>query len=136
MLHQPDNYKDPEEPKKPDTPKPEKPKTVKMWKKPVPPEDYVANPFPNKDIPANSNQKSMKGNQTALACANKDKQLAYVSERLKRSEARRKKFNLRLKFPAGNGVNNNNRFGSNFNPRTVETFPKIQIILTMFILKQ
>lgn len=118
---QPDNYKDPEEPKKPDTPKvPEKPQInedVNKIKIPAP--DYVATPS-NKDIPANA--EGNPNNRFGYA-ANKDKQLA-VSSKVETSVKPEEKVQSPVEAPvAGNSVNNNNRFGSNFNPGEIETFP-------------
>lgn len=118
---QPDNYKDPEEPKKPDTPKvPEKPQInedVNKIKIPAP--DYVATPS-NKDIPANA--EGNPNNRFGYA-ANKDKQPA-VSSKVETSVKPEEKVQSPVEAPVvGNSVNNNNRFGSNFNPGEIETFP-------------
>lgn len=118
---QPDNYKDPEEPKKPDTPKvPEKPQInedVNKIKIPAP--DYVATPS-NKDIPANA--EGNPNNRFGYA-ANKDKQPA-VSSKVETPVKPEEKVQSPVEAPVvGNSVNNNNRFGSNFNPGEIETFP-------------
>lgn len=118
---QPDNYKDPEEPKKPDTPKvPEKPQInedVNKIKIPAP--DYVATPS-NKDIPANAEGNP---NNRFGYVANKDKQPA-VSSKVETPVKPEEKVQSPVEAPVvGNSVNNNNRFGSNFNPGEIETFP-------------
>ena len=118
---QPDNYKDPEEPKKPDIPKvPEKPQInedVNKIKIPAP--DYVATPS-NKDIPANA--EGNPNNRFGYA-ANKDKQPA-VSSKVETPVKPEEKVQSPVEAPVvGNSVNNNNRFGSNFNPGEIETFP-------------
>lgn len=118
---QPDNYKDPEEPKKPDTPKvPEKPQVDgNITKIEIPASYYRATPS-NKEIPANA--EGNPNNRFGYA-ANKDKQPAAPTQ-----VATPAKPEETVQAPAeapvaGNSVNNNNRFGSNFNPGEIETYP-------------
>ena len=123
----PDNYKDPEEskdpkePKKPDTPTvSEKPKISEDANKVyIPAPNYVATPS-TRDIPANA--EGNPNNRFGYA-ANKDKQPSAPTQ-----VATPAKPEETVQAPAeapvaGNSVNNNNRFGSNFNPGEIETYP-------------
>lgn len=123
----PDNYKDPEEskdpkePKKPDTPTvSEKPQVDgNITKIEIPASYYRATPS-NKDIPANA--EGNPNNRFGYA-ANKDKQPSAPTQ-----VATPAKPEETVQAPAeapvaGNSVNNNNRFGSNFNPGEIETYP-------------
>ena len=118
---QPDNYKDPEEPKKPDTPKvPEKPQVDgNITKIEIPASYYRATPS-NKDIPANAegnpNNRFGYAATKAMPTYGSGKTETVVKPEAKvqsTSEA----------TVAENVNNNNNRFGSNFNPGEIETFP-------------
>ena len=123
----PDNYKDPEEskdpkdPKKPDTPTvSEKPKISEDANKVhIPAPNYVATPS-TRDIPANA--EGNPNNRFGYA-ANKDKQPSaptQVATPAKPEETVQAPTEAPV---AGNSVNNNNRFGSNFNPGEIETYP-------------
>ena len=117
----PDNYKDPEEPKKPDTPTvPEKPQVDgNSTKVEIPASYYRATPS-NKDIPANA--EGNPNNRFGYA-ANKDKQ-PVVSPKVETPVKPEETVQAPTEAPvAGNSVNNNNRFGSNFNPSEIETYP-------------
>ena len=118
---QPDNYKDPEEPKKPDTPKvPEKPQVDgNITKIEIPASYYRAIPS-NKEIPANAegnpNNRFGYAATKAMPTYGSGKTETVVKPEAKvqsTSEA----------TVAENVNNNNNRFGSNFNPGEIETFP-------------
>ena len=117
----PDNYKDPEEPKKPDTPTvPEKPQISEDANKVhIPAPNYVATPS-TRDIPANAEGNP---NNRFGYVANKDKQ-PVVSPKVETPVKPEETVQAPAEAPvAGNSVNNNNRFGSNFNPGEIETYP-------------
>jgi amylase-binding protein B len=117
----PDNYKDPEEPKRPDTPTvPEKPQVDgNNTKIEIPASYYRATPS-NKDIPANA--EGNPNNRFGYA-ANKDKQ-PVVSPKVETPVKPEETVQAPTEAPvAGNSVNNNNRFGSNFNSSEIETYP-------------
>ena len=116
----PDNYKDPEEPKKPDTPTvPEKPQIREDANKVyIPAPNYVATSS-TRDIPANA--EGNPNNRFGYA-ANKEKQ-PVVSPKVETPVKPEEKVQAPTEAPvAGNSVNNNNRFGSNFNPGEIETY--------------
>lgn len=125
----PDNYKDPEEPKKPDTPTvPEKPQIREDANKVyIPAPNYVASPS-TRDIPANV--EGNPNNRFGYA-ANKDKQ-PVVSPKVETPVKPEEKVQAPTEAPvAGNSVNNNNRFGSNFNPGEIETYPNTNYSFTV-----